>query len=167
MSRFRVLVASLLVAILTGVPPLLAAAGSVAGHALDAGGRPLADLRIELVEAIQGRALGRTLRARLTDDRGAWSFRGVPAGEYVVRMVDRNRTVGVPVSVTTASGAAGVVIVAPSLVSAEGVPEAQVAGTAAAAAAGGGAAGALIGSALMIAAVVAGVTTVNIVSDRS
>ena len=116
MRLFRVSVAATLVGVLSGATPLLAgSAGWVSGHALDAGGRPLASLTVELVEAWRGQPVGAPLRAKVTDGRGAWSFGSVPPGDYVVRVIARDRTAGVPVSVTEASGVAGVLIVTPSL----------------------------------------------------
>ncbi|MCY4634706.1 MAG: carboxypeptidase-like regulatory domain-containing protein [Acidobacteria bacterium] len=116
MRLFRASVAAALVAVLIGAFPLVAeSAGWVSGHALDAGGRPLAGQRVELVGALQGQPVGVPVQANVTDARGAWSFSDVPAGEYVVRMVHRGRTAGVPVSVTGESGAPGVLIVAPSV----------------------------------------------------
>ena len=116
MRSLRVSVTAALVAVLSGGSPLLAeSAGWVSGHALDAGGRPLAGRRVELVGALDGQPVGVTVQANVTDARGAWSFSDVPVGEYVVRMVHRGQTAGIPVSVTGDSGAPGVLIVAPSL----------------------------------------------------
>ncbi len=159
MRLFRVSVAATLVGVLSGATPLLAgSAGWVSGHALDAGGRPLASLTVELVEAWRGQPVGAPLQAKVTDGRGAWSFGSVSPGDYVVRVVTRDRTAGVPVSVTEASGVAGVLIVTPSLPPTERSSRAQ--GVAAAAAAGGGVgatAAAIIGAALVTAAAVASV----------
>ena len=165
MRLFRVSVAATLVGVLSGATPLLAgSAGWVSGHALDAGGRPLASLTVELVEAWRGQPVGAPLRAKVTDGRGAWSFGSVPPGDYVVRVVTRDRTAGVPVSVTEASGVAGVLIVTPSLPPTDLPPTERssqaVAAGAAAAAAGGGVgatAAAIIGAALVTAAAVASV----------
>ena len=108
MPRFRLLVAATLVLALGGATPLLAAtAGSVSGQALDAVGRPLAGVRIELVHAVESRPVGVPARVQRTDAQGAWSFGSVPAGEYVVRMSHRDRTTGVPVSVADSTGAPG------------------------------------------------------------
>ena len=116
MRLSRASVAAALVAALSGAFPLLAeSAGRVSGHALDAGGRPLAGQRVELVGALRGQPVGVPVQANVTDARGAWSFSGVPAGEYVVRMVHRGRTAGVPVSVTGDTGVPAVLIVAPSV----------------------------------------------------
>lgn len=116
MRLFRVVVAAALVAAVSGVSPLLAkSAGWVSGHAVDAVGHPLPNLRVELLKAFRGQPRGVPLRAHVTDGRGAWSFDGVAAGDYVVRMVYDDRSASVPVSVTEASGTLGVLIVAPSL----------------------------------------------------
>ena len=141
MRLFRASVTATLIAALSGASPLLAAsAGWVSGHALDAGGRPLASLTVELVEAWRGEPVGAPLQAKVTDGRGAWSFGSVPAGDYVVRVVNRDQTAGVPVSVTEASGVEGVLIVTPSLPLTERPSQAQ----GAAAAAGGGGAAAIV-----------------------
>jgi hypothetical protein len=161
MRLFRVSVAATLVGVLSGATPLLAgSAGWVSGHALDAGGRPLASLTVELVEAWRGQPVGAPLRAKVTDGRGAWSFGSVPPGDYVVRVIARDRTAGVPVSVTEASGVAGVLIVTPSLPPPAARSSQAVAAGAAAAAAGGGVgatAAAIIAAALVTAAAVASV----------
>jgi hypothetical protein len=161
MRLFRVSVAAMLVGVLSGASPLLAgSAGWVSGHALDAGGRPLARLAVELVEAWRGQPVGAPLQANVTDGRGAWSFGSVPPGDYVVRVIARDRTAGVPVSVTEASGVAGVLIVTPSLPPPAARSSQAVAAGAAAAAAGGGvgaATAAIIGAALVTVAAVASV----------
>ena len=160
MRLFRASVAATLVAALSGASPLLAgSAGWVSGHALDAGGRPLASLTVELVEAWRGAPVGAPLRAKVTDGRGAWSFDSVPAGDYVVRVVVRDQAAGVPVSVTEASGVRGVLIVTPSLPPTERPSQAQ--GVAAAAAAGGGGAAATV-AAIGIALVTAAAAAVSI-----
>ena len=116
MRLFRAVVAAGFVAAVSGVSPLLAeSAGWVSGHAIDAAGRPLPHLRVELLKAFQGQPVGVPLQANVTDGRGAWTFSGVSVGDYVVRMVYRGRTAGVPVSVVEASEVPGVLIVAPSL----------------------------------------------------
>ena len=168
MRLFRASVAATLVAALSGASPLLAgSAGWVSGRTLDAGGRPLARLTVELVEARRGEPVGAPLQALVTDARGAWSFGSVAAGEYVVRVVTRGQTAGVPVSVTEASGVAGVVIVTPSLPS-PAFPS-QAAPDAGAAAGGGGAGGvaAFIGSALMLGAASAAIVNIHVVQDKS
>ena len=165
MRLFRASVAATLVVGLSGASPLLAgSAGWVSGHALDAGGRPLASLTVELVEAWRGEPVGAPLQAKVTDGRGAWSFGSVPAGDYVVRVVVRGQTAGVPVSVTEASGVGGVLIVTPSLPPTEQPSQAQ---GAAAAAGGGGTAAvvAAIGSLLVTAAAAA--VSVHVVRDES
>ncbi len=171
MRLFRVSVAAMLVGVLSGATPLLAgSAGWVSGHALDAGGRPLASLTVELVEAWRGAPFGAPLQANVTDGRGAWSFGSVPPGDYVVRVIARDRTAGVPVSVTEASGVAGVLIVTPSLPPTDLPPterssQAVAAGAAAAAGSGVGAtAAAIIGAALVT---VAAVASVQYNQDRS
>ena len=166
MSRFQTLIVATLVAALSGAAPLVAAsAGPVSGHALDAGGRPLAGVRIELVHAVESRPVGVPARVQRTDAQGAWSFRSVPAGEYVVRMSHHDRTSGVPVSIADSTGAPGVVIVAPSLSSLERLSQAQAAAGAAAAAGGGGVSTWVIVGAVVVAAAAA--TAVVVLKDES
>lgn len=162
-QRFRPLIAAALTVALSGASPLLAeTAGRVSGHVLDAGGRPLADLPVHLMESSQGEPAGVPVRTAVTDGGGAWSFGAVPVGEYVVRVMDRGRTTGLPVSVTDASGASGLVIVAPSLLSSGPAPQGQ----AAAAGAGGGVSTAAIVAGVAAAAAAAAVVVV-VTSDES
>ena len=129
MRQFRAVIAAALVATLSGMSPLFAeSAGWVSGHAVDAAARPLPNLRVELVETLRGQPVGVPLQAKLTDGRGAWTFNGVSAGDYVVRMVYQDRTTGVPVNVAEGSGATGVLIVAPSLPAPERLSQGQGAG---------------------------------------
>ena len=103
--HFRALIATTLAGSLSGAVLLLAAtAGPVSGNVLDAGGRPLAGVRIELVHSVESRPVGVPARVQRTDAQGAWSFRSVPAGEYVVRMSQHDRTSGVPVAVADSTG---------------------------------------------------------------
>ena len=166
-QRFRPLIAAALTVALSGASPLLAEAASrVSGHVLDAGGRPLAHLPVHLVESSQGAPAGVPFLTAITDGGGAWSFGAVPAGEYVVRIMDRGRTTGLPVSVTDASDASGLVIVAPSLLSSGPAPQAQGAAAGAAAGAGAGVStAAIVAGAVAAAAAVAVVVVVT--SDES
>lgn len=162
MRLFRAAVAVALASVVSGPPPLLAESpGRVSGHVIDAAGRPLPSLRVEFLEALRGQPLGVPLQAQLTDGRGAWSFSGVPAGNYVVRMVDRDRTVGVPVSVAESSGLTGVLIVAPSL-----PPPARISMAQGAAAGAGGVSNAAIVVGTAAAAAAAAVVVV-VVRDES
>lgn len=164
-QRFRPLIAAALTVALSGASPLLAeTAGRVSGHVLDAGGRPLAHLPVHLMASSQGAPAGVPVRIAVTDGGGAWSFGAVPAGEYVVRVMDRGRSTGLPVSVTDASGASGLVIVAPSLLSSGPAPQGQ--GAAAAAGAGGGVSTAAIVAGVVAAAAAAAVVVV-VTSDES
>lgn len=111
--------AALMVAFAVGAPvaswgAAVPGRGSVSGQALDAGGRPLAHVRVELVEAVGVRPVGRVVRATATDTRGAWAFGRVPPGDYVARVALGGRTAGAAVSVRGA-GAEHVRIVAPSI----------------------------------------------------
>ena len=164
-QRFHPLIAAALTVALSGASPLLAeTAGRVSGHVLDAGGRPLAHLPVHLLESSQGEPAGVPVRTAVTDGGGAWSFGAVPVGEYVVRVMDRGRSTGLPVSVTDASGASGLVIVAPSLLSSGPAPQGQ--GAAAAAGAGGGVSTAAIVAGVVAAAAAAAVVVV-VTSDES
>lgn len=164
-QRFHPLIAAALAVALSGASPLLAStAGRVSGHVLDAGGRPLAQLTVELVEAGRSRQVGAAVRTEVTDGAGAWSFGAVPVGEYVVRVAHRGQTTGLPVSVTDASGASGVVVVAPSLPSAGPAPQAQVAAAAAGAGAGWSTAAIVAG---VVAAAAAATVAVVVLSDES
>jgi hypothetical protein len=99
-----------------GAPPgaLARAVGTVSGQALDAGGRPLANVRVELVEAVAARPTGRVVKMTVTGVQGAWAFRRVSPGEYVVRMAVGGHTAGAPVTVGgTVPG--HMLIVAPSI----------------------------------------------------
>ena len=130
MRLLRVFVVVLVIAGLSGAPPLLAEnAGWVSGRVLDAGGHPLTDLRVELVPAYRGRPVGVPVQADLTDGRGSWSFSGISAGDYVVRMVRQEQITGVAVSVADASGVADLLIVAPSLPRAAAALQGGAAGT--------------------------------------
>ncbi len=164
MRLFGMLVAVFLIAGSGGGSSLLAEnAGRVSGRVLDAGGHPLADLRVELVRA----PAGVILQAALTDGRGAWSFSGVSSGEYVVRMVRRQQATGVAVSMGEAAGVPDVLIVAPSLPRAESALQGSAGG-------GSGGGGLLkelpaimlgVSSAVVVAA--AAVNTVAVIVDAS
>ena len=162
---FRILTVATLVAALSGASPLLAeTAGRISGHVLDAGGRPLAHLPVQLLESSRGEPAGVPVRTSVTDGGGAWSFDAVPVGEYVVRVMDRGRTTGLPVSITDASGASGLVIVAPSLPSSARAPQAQGAAAAAGAGAGVSTAAIVVGA---VAAAAAAAVVVVVTSDES
>lgn len=166
-QRFRPLIAAALTVALSGASPLLAEAASrVSGHVLDAGGRPLAHLPVHLVESSQGAPAGVPFLTAITDGGGAWSFGAVPAGEYVVRITDRGRTTGLPVSVTDAD-ASGLVIVAPSLLSSGPAPQAQGAAAGAAAGAGAGVSTTAIVVGAVAAAAAAAAVVVVVTSDES
>ena len=169
MRLFRMLVAVLLIAGLSAGASLLAEnAGRVSGRVLDAGGHPLADLRVELVRASRAQPAGVILQAALTDGRGGWSFSGVSAGEYVVRMVQHQQATGVAVSIGEAAGVPDVLIVAPSLPRAESALQGSAGG-------GGTGGGGLlselpaimigVSSAVVVAAAV--VNTVAVIVDAS
>ena len=105
-----------------------AASGAVAGLALDAIGRPLAGVAVDLVEIAGVRAAGYASRTTVTDAGGAWRFHSVAPGDYVVRIAPAGQVAGVPVTVAGAATVGDVLIVAPSAAAAVQVP-AVVAGT--------------------------------------
>jgi len=88
--------------------------GSVSGEALDAGGRPLVNVQVELFEAINRQPLGVALQTTLTGSQGDWTFTHVDPGEYVVQIVVNGHIAGIPVSVGAGTMLGGVLIVAPS-----------------------------------------------------
>ncbi len=145
-----------------GAPASLPAntSGSIAGHALDAGGRPLANIPVEIFEAAGIRPVGRAVRATVTDLRGAWSFGQMSAGDYVVRVTRGPQVAGVPVSVVAAESLDGVLIVAPSVFS----PYMQA--TAGVAAAAGGLSAAETATIVAV-GVAASVGTVVVLRDES
>lgn len=164
-QRFKPLIAAALTVALSGAAPLLAeTAGPVSGHVLDAVGRPLAQLTVELVEAAPSRPVGTAVRTEVTDGAGAWSFGAVPVGEYVVRVTHRGRTTGLPVSITDASGASGLAIVVPSRPSPGPIPLGQGAAAAAGAGAGWSTAAVVAG---VVAAAAATAVAVVVLSDES
>ena len=163
MRLLRKLIGVLLIVGLSGASPLLAAsAGWVAGQATDAGGRPLAGLTVELLEARRGQPVGVPVQVNVTDGRGSWSFGSVPAGDYVVQIVHHEQIAGVPVSVTEASGVDDVLIVAPSLRVPDRFSQAQ-----AGAAAGVGASQAWIAAAIGAAFAAASIGTFVVINDQS
>lgn len=89
--------------------------GSIAGEALDAGGRPLANIPVELLQAIAGQPIGGAVQTTTTDSRGAWTFTNVEAGDYVVRIMAGGQVAGIPVVVTAGVAVTNQLIVAPSL----------------------------------------------------
>ena len=89
--------------------------GSIAGEALDAGGRPLANIPVELLQAVAGQPVGGAVQTTTTDSRGAWTFTNVEAGDYVVRILASGQVAGIPVVVTAGVAVTGQLIVAPSL----------------------------------------------------
>ena len=82
--------------------------GTVSGETVDAGGRALANQRVELVRDSE------VLNSTMSGSRGEWSFTDVATGDYVVRMVINGRVSGARVTVTPGQMLARAVIVAPS-----------------------------------------------------
>lgn len=89
--------------------------GSIAGEALDAGGRPLANIPVELFHAVAGQPVGGALQTTVTDSRGGWAFTSVVAGDYIVRIMLSGQVAGIPVVVTAGAAVTDQLIVAPSL----------------------------------------------------
>lgn len=88
--------------------------GSIGGEALDAGGRPLAYVAVELLQAVAGQPVGSVLQTTVTDSSGAWNFANVEAGDYVVRIIVSGEIAGLSVSLGPGAGLSSLVIVAPS-----------------------------------------------------
>lgn len=90
--------------------------GSIAGEALDldAGGRPLANVRVELLQAVVGQPLGGAVQVTTTSSRGAWAFTGVEPGDYVVKLIVDGQVAGIPVVVGAGEVLNGLLIVAGS-----------------------------------------------------
>ncbi len=126
--------------------------GSIAGEALDAGGRPLANIPVELLQAVAGQPVGGVLQTTTTDSRGAWIFANVEAGDYVVRIVVSGQIAGIPVSLGPGAGLSNLVIVAPS----SAAPAPVFLGL-----------GALLGTVVAVSVVAAVITTVVILNDGS
>jgi hypothetical protein len=89
--------------------------GSIAGEALDTGGRPLTNIPVELLQAVAGQPVGGAVQTTTTDSRGAWTFTNVEAGDYVARIMAGGQFAGIPVVVTAGVAVTNQVIVAPSL----------------------------------------------------
>lgn len=113
----RKLVAWLAVAGLAGFGPVPAlpaqTTSAVEGRVVDAAGRPLRDLVVEIFAAEGGQPVGAALQAGVTDAQGTWAFSGLTPGEYVVQAVSGASSFGVPVTVGAAP-LLGVQMLAPS-----------------------------------------------------
>lgn len=101
-----------LMLVLSGLPVGLAQTrtqvGAISGQAMDAGGRPLINQRVELVQG------GRVVQTTVTGLRGEWSFANVAPGEYVVRLVINDQVTGIRVFLAAGQTITDAVIVAPS-----------------------------------------------------
>lgn len=112
----RTVVAALLVVpmVVVGVPlsaaqtPARAQAGTIAGEAMDAGGRPLVNQRVELVQA------GQVIQTTTTGLRGEWSFVNLRPGDYTVRLHVNGQVTGIRVVLAPGQAITDAVIVAPS-----------------------------------------------------
>ena len=101
--------------------------GVISGEAVDAGGRPLPNIRVQLLEAAGGgQSLRVVLQATLTGSQGEWTFTNVEPGEYVVQIVVNDHVAGIPVSVGAGAMVGGVLIVAPSAVALSAFPGGEV-----------------------------------------
>jgi len=114
----RLLAFTLAVAlVLLGVPAPLAAAqqtGSLAGIAKDNGGNPLAGYTVQLRNVGTGQLAGTTTSAA----NGAFSFANLPAGTYVIELVDATgKIIAVSVNIPLAAGATltGIAVTASAL----------------------------------------------------
>ena len=123
-----------------------AQSASIAGQAVDAAGRAVVNQRVDLMRE------GEVLQSQTTSARGSWSFAGVAAGDYVVRMRVNDQIAGVRVTVAPGQTLDNALIVAP--------------GAAAPSAAFLGGLG-LLGGVLVGAAVVAAIVTTAIVVTGS
>ena len=85
-----------------------ASLGTISGETMDAGGRALANQRVELLRDSQ------VFNSTTSNSRGEWSFANVAAGEYVVRTVVNGKVAGARVSVTPGQMMVRAMIVAPS-----------------------------------------------------
>lgn len=79
--------------------------GSVSGEAVDAGGRAMQGLRVELVQA------GVVVQTTTTGLSGTYSFANVPAGDYIVRVMVNDMPAGVRVAVTAGVPATATIVV--------------------------------------------------------
>ena len=85
-----------------------ASLGTISGETVDAGGRALANQRVELLRDTE------VLNSTASGSRGEWSFTNVAPGEYVVRTVINGKVAGARVTVTPGQMIARALIVAPS-----------------------------------------------------
>lgn len=89
------------------------ATSAVEGRVVNAAGRPLRDLTVEIFAAEGGQPVGSALQAGVTDAQGNWAFSGLTPGEYVVQAANGVSSFGVPVTVG-ATPTLGVQMLAPS-----------------------------------------------------
>lgn len=82
--------------------------GTIAGEAVDAGGRALVGQRVELVQG------GLVIQTTTTGPRGEWRFTNVAPGEYVVRLVVNGQVSGIRVSLAAGQAVERALLVAPS-----------------------------------------------------
>lgn len=81
---------------------------TIAGEAVDAGGRALVGQRVELVQG------GTVVQTTTTGARGEWRFTNVRPGEYVVRLAVNGQVTGIRVMVGAGQAIERALIVAPS-----------------------------------------------------
>ena len=148
-------------------------AGSISGVAT-VDGKPLANVTVRLRNVDTGQLVGNTT----ANAQGAFSFSGLPAGNFVVETVAANGTIlGTSTTIALAAGAmaatgiavatSGTALAAAGGIGAAGVAAGAGAGVGAGAAAGGGALAAVGGTvgALAITGGIIGVTTAIIVAN--
>ena len=102
------------------------ATSAVQGRVVDAAGRPLRDLTVQIFAAEGGQPVGSALQVGVTDAQGTWAFSGLTPGEYVIQAVSGASSFGVPVTVGAAP-TLGLQMLAPSAFVA-GAQSAAVAG---------------------------------------
>ena len=128
----RSFAAALIVALVVlGLPvaPVAAApqaAGTISGFAKEAGGQPAANVTVRLRNLDNGQIVG-TLR---TEPTGAFSFTNVPAGNYIVEIVDgagRVLAAGAQIVLAQKATMGGIIVTLPASVTAAGVSGATIA----------------------------------------
>lgn len=113
MLKHGLMLLCILLLIVAGIPlTTLRAAGpsSIAGHVHVGARRGIADVRVELLEAVSGRPVGTPLLVTTTDSRGAWAFNGLAPGDYVLRVVECGYMSGLPVTLSSGETTAALIL---------------------------------------------------------